>query len=152
MAKIVWAVFCQSAIIDRTTNNLSIINQFDELHPTPPPTLQQKKKSVAVAAFQCALACVWEREKPAISETVPVRIRLVGPDKRALPIAEAFVDLRKSRRSRLITNLPGLPIIGEGTYTFIYEVRFGTRWKRVTDVSISVSYAKVVRPEKPTQH
>lgn len=150
MAKVVFVAFCQAAVIDSMTNNLSIINQFDELHPSPPPALQ-KKKGVPVAALQCALASVWEREKPEISETLPVRIRLIGPNKASIPIVDTHINLKRTRRARLITNLPGLPIVGEGTYMFVYEVRFGTRWKRAGDVSFLVTY-NTARPSGSKHH
>jgi hypothetical protein len=151
MARIVLAVFCQSAIVDGLTNNLSIFNQYDEVHPSPPPEVQAKK-GVPMMAFQCALASVWERDREEISESVPMRIRLVGPQKKSLPITEGTVDLRKSRRFRLVTNLPGLPVIGEGTYTFLFEVRLGNRWKRVGDTSLFVNYRAPALATKAVQH
>lgn len=151
MAKTVWAVFCQSVIIDGSTNNVSIINQLDQLQTAPPPEMPNKK-GVPLMAFQCALVCVWERDRPEISETVPIRIRLIGPDKKSLPIGVGTIDLRKNLRSRLITNLPGLPVVGEGRYTFVYEIQLGSRWKRAADVSVLILYQKATRAKKPTQH
>lgn len=152
MAKIVWAVFCQSAIIDGMSNNLSIINQYDKLHPPTPPPGVADKKGVAVMAFPCALASLWERDDHDISETIPMRVRLIGPGKRSLPIAAGSIDLSKSPRSRFITNMPGLPIVGAGTYTFVYEIQMGARWKRVGDVSFQVTYQKASRDEKQVKH
>lgn len=141
MARVVLAVFCQSAIIDSSTNNLSIINQFDEVHPTPPPeNFLREKNGVSMMSFPSYLACVWERDKPEISEVVPLRIRLISPTKRVFSIAEATMDLRKHRRARLLTQMPGFPVSGEGTYTFVYEIRRGNTWKRAAEVPLWLTF------------
>lgn len=146
MARVVLAAFCQSAIVDRTTNNLSIINQLDELHPPPPPDRAQRGKGGVVRmAFQCALVSVWEREKPQISEAAPLRIRIVTPGKKSIDIAQGTIDLRKHRRARSVIQMPGLPIDGEGRYVFIYEVRRGNTWKRTVDVPLLITFAAVGR-------
>src|SRR5690349_20048874 len=121
MAKLVWPVFCQQAVVDQFTNNLTIINQLDELHPPRPPKdavtrTGDKKKTRLLASVQTTLVSIWERSVPSISEGSEFTADLIGPNREALAQFRGNLDFRKHRRSRQIGGIPALPLVGEGTY------------------------------------
>jgi hypothetical protein len=145
MAKLVWSVLCQQALIDRQTNNLSLINTIDEVHPARPqqeiPKVLNGKKVLPIIPMTCSLVTLWERDRLTISESASVRASLVGPDGKTLLKIEAVIDLRKSIRARVLANLPGLPVAGNGTYKFVLRLRSGVTWRRVGQLSYEFSYA-----------
>jgi hypothetical protein len=148
MPKLVWAVFCQQAIVDQMTNNISVINQLDMLNPARPPQLPKnatkgtgKKKAGVLAGFTCSVVSVWEREKPTLSESSELRIDLLGPKRQQLGRFSAPLDLRKHRRVRQLGNMPGIPLVGEGTYRFVFRCRYGVKWRRAGEVTFEVNYS-----------
>jgi hypothetical protein len=149
MPKLLCAVFCQQALVDQFTNNFSIINQIDELKPIRPgpqsPT-PKGKKARALAVIQCALVSIWERDKPTLSESSELLIELRGPKRESLAKITAVLDLRKHRRVRQIGNIPGIPLVGEGTYRFILRCRDGVRWRRAGEVTFQIAYGDTAPP------
>jgi len=143
MAKLIWGVYCQQAIVDRTTNGLTLINQLDEVHPPRPPdnlTGPNGKKAIPLAPFPSVVVTVWERDNRRLSEIVHVQGVLIGPNKKSLIKFEQRIDLKKTPRGRLFGNLPGLPLVGQGTYRFVFRARKGTSWKRAGEIPFEVIY------------
>lgn len=147
MAKLVWAVFCQHAIVDRVTNNVSVINQLDMLSMQRPPQLPsvsarnaKGRKVRTLAAFPCTVVTVWEREKPTVSEGAEFAVDFLGPKREPLGKFGAFLDLRKTRRGRHIATVPGIPLVGEGTYHFVLKCRHGVKWRRVGELTFQLTY------------
>jgi hypothetical protein len=147
VAKLVWAVFCQTAIVDRATNNVSVINQLDTLSmQRPPQSVGVVAKNAAgrkvrtLAAFPCTVVTVWERDKPTISESSELAVDFLGPKREPVGTFRASVDLRKTRRARLMANVPGIPLVGEGTYRFVLKCRHGVKWRRVGELTFQLSY------------
>lgn len=149
MPKLLWAIFCQQAVVDRFTNHVSVINQFDEIHPVRQGAQKAKVQGGAkpriVAAFQCALVSLWEREKPTRSESTELKVDLVGPKSERLAQFKALLDLRKHARTRQLTNMPGIPLQGEGTYRFILRCRDGIKWRRMGIVTFEVKFQELPR-------
>lgn len=148
MPKLVWSVLCHHGIVDKFTNNLTVVNQIDQLNVPPPPVPMvssvRVKKSNGVKAvllpISLCVVTVWEREKRAISEVAKGRCTLIGPTKQRLAVFEFDVNLRKTLRARFLGSLPGLPVSGEGTYRFLLQVRRGAGWLRVGEVTFDVNY------------
>jgi hypothetical protein len=152
MPKLLWAIFCQQAVVDRFTNHISVINQFDEIHPVRPqaaaaqkPKAQGGAKPRVAAAFQCALVSLWEREKPTRSESTEMKVDLLGPKREKLAQFKVILDLRKHARTRQLTNMPGVPLAGEGTYRFVLRCRDGVKWRHTGVVAFEVKFQEPPR-------
>jgi hypothetical protein len=143
MPRLVFALFCQQPVVDQFSNNISIINQFDEITIMAPPAVPvrlQGKKARLFAPMQCSILSVWEREKPTISETTELKVTLQGPKREQLAEIRAQLDLRNHPRMRQLGNLPGLPLAGEGKYTFVLRYRDGVRWRKAGEVTFQLKH------------
>lgn len=148
MPRLVLSLFCQQVVVDQSTNNLSVINQYDELLSAPPPaSLGMDKTKTVVAPLQCALLTIWERSKPEIAESSSMVVQLFSPAGKKVAEFSFHLDMRKFKRVRSIGNLPGLPVVGEGVYKFVIRARHGTKWKRAGVVTYTLKYV-VPEPAK----
>lgn len=144
MARLVWAVFCQQALVDKFSNTLSIINVLEELHVSRPPEPASRNARPA-AQMQCAVVSLWERTNPTEPESGKVRLRLVGPDGKKQLEALQLIDLTAYRRTRLIVELPFIPVVGEGIYRIDVYAGSGDVLRKAG----SISYELHVRDSVP---
>jgi hypothetical protein len=147
MAKLNWVIFCERAVIDSASNSLSVMNVLDEVHAMR-PTADQIKAAAGrpmATALACAVVTYWERSKPKRAENGQMMLRLINPKgKTLIESLTQSLDLRKAFRSRLIANLPALPIDSEGTYLWRVYLRSKRQWKPVGEVSFVFGYLESV--------
>jgi hypothetical protein len=151
MAKFSCGVFCERAVVDATTNNISLINVLDEFHPPqpkPPPATDATapKKMMPLYHYICAFVSFWERtdsDKP--ERPCRVRTRLHAPSGKKLIEMIHDLDLSEFPRARLIGHLPGVPVPEEGVYVWrvAYE-RSKDRWVAGGSVRFSMSFIRTV--------
>lgn len=145
--KVYWALICQTSIVDRDTNNISLINVIEEVAvPATPPVPLQAESQVPEQAWPALFEVValWARSDMKVSESSEGRIRLVDPDDNTVLTSSPYlVDLTTFLRTRIRTRFPGLPYRGtplpEGVYKFVIEERQEDEW-----VPRSQAYLRVV--------
>ena len=118
---IVWGVFCQSAIVDRYTNNISLVNIIEELKLEALPPIKEGDEKTPAVAVDARLVTLWIRSDMEKSERGRGRIRIIYPTGESSFGPEFDIDLSEFLRLRQISNIPALPIKGEGQYKFILE-------------------------------
>lgn len=143
MVKLNWAVFCERAVIDSTTNSLTLMQILDEIHPSrPPPEILKEAAGRPIAAqFTCAIVTLWER--PSIKDaTSPaeVKIELFDPKNNLVIQAQQMLDFKSALRSRMLANLTALPVHLEGTYVWRISLSTSRRWKPSGEISYQLSY------------
>ena len=121
MARFTGLWFCERVIVDAATNNVSIFNILDEIHPQLPSEGDRAKaprNAKPAVAFMCSVVSFWARddiEKP--ERRAPnVRVQLRSPKGKKLIEVTHQLDLATYPRARLIANLPALPVPEEGVY------------------------------------
>ena len=143
MAKLNWVVFCERAVIDSATNSLSIMNIYEELHPTPPTKeqIEAARGTTIGAALPAALVTHWERSHASRAErATQIRLRLVAPNGSKQIEATQHLDFGSAKYARLVANLLGLPIGQEGTYLWRVHIRSGSTWKLMGQISYDLIY------------
>jgi hypothetical protein len=146
MARLVWAVFCQQALVDRFSNALSIINVLEEVHVIRPPEVTGKNVKPAVQ-MQCAVVSLWERDEPSTVESGRVRLRLISPDGKKLLDAFQQLDLATHRRTRLIAELPIVPVAGEGIYRIELHAGTGEVLRKAGSIGYELHYREPLLPK-----
>lgn len=147
MPNLIWAVFCERAVVDSSTNNVSLLNVIEELHPAGPTPEQIKEAAGRVigAAFPCVLVSNWERSDLDRPEITTVRLRLVDPRGKTVIEVRQALDLKKNARARLMANLPGMPVGLEGRYLWRFHVARGPAWKDAGSLPIYLKYVESER-------
>ena len=139
--KNIWSVLCQNAIIDKDTNNVSLLNVVEEVHiPTEPPPESIVGTSKASMSPSFELVTLWRRSDPEVPEKGSARVRVVLPGKKVHILATFEVDLTKFLRVRNRLHIYGIPRGGEGIYKFVVERKQGTKgWSREAEVPLGVT-------------
>jgi hypothetical protein len=142
MAKLELFLICERALVDATTNNLSIVNILEEVQ-TQPPKLPPDAIAAGrqpLVALQLTILSVWNRSGHAAREQARARIQIKSPKGKKLGEASVALDFSKFERIRAMLPLPGLPLDGAGRYIFSADLGFGSRWRRVGTVALKVTY------------
>lgn len=122
--KVVWALLCETTIVDRDTNNVSLINVVDEITvPAPPPQGPLGSVIERIEILDLHLAILWARSNPDVPERGEARITVVAPDGSISVSPEVAVDLSQSQRMRAVGHLLDSPFPNwqEGQYLFKIE-------------------------------
>lgn len=125
----IWAIICQTSIIDKDTNSVSLINVIEEIiTPANPPVVKNSPSyegKVYLAQELFELVILWSRSDADVPERGEARIRLVTPKGNQTTITTGEVDLTRYLRLRVRTHFPGLPYAEdfEGIYNFVIEAR-----------------------------
>ena len=136
MIKHVWSVLCSKAILDKESNNFSLINVLEQIN------LRKEIKLPAVVPIEFHLVTLWMREsvdKPAKGQA---RVILKTPSNETLEALTYEIDLESSERHRANLTMHGLPISEVGYYYF--QVKFrpegSARWKTAAQLPLKVTY------------
>jgi hypothetical protein len=127
MTKLNFSILSEDVLIDQATNNVSILNQIEQLNAPSLPVAVQKM--VILAAF----------ERDGNDESIDVKISVVLPSGKSTQIAELPVKFQGKKRARLLARLNGFPIQEFGTHCFVlmWEAK-PSRNKGKAEISLEV--------------
>ncbi len=119
MAKLLWAVTCQSTITDKDTNLLSMINVVNGLttHKLPrdlPPL---------------CLATLWERGGDRPEDLVAIRLCLHRPSGKEYQLIETSDITFTTDFHRVNFNLSGLFVEEPGRHEIRVKLKSGNQWR-----------------------
>lgn len=140
MAKHQWSIVCDQAIVDRFTNNLTIVNIIEQVSLTIQRTGKASEAtSSPVVLVDFKVVSLWHRSEPSVEEDGKARIRLLSPSGKPLaPDSELRIELTGDKlRTRNILNCRGIPIRETGEHQVqIQQLQKNGRWK--TDATIPI--------------
>jgi hypothetical protein len=117
MARHVWSVLCEKTELQEPSKSLSLHGVIEQLSAFPVPADDLIGR--ALLAFPMTLACAWARSNRDAPETAGQRVRLLGPDRRALDVWDEELDLSGLRNLCIHrTAFPGIRFAGLGSYEF----------------------------------
>ena len=146
MIEHIWSVLCTRSLIDKRSNNLSLIEVVERLSVTGAPP-----NSVAPVGME--LVSMWARSVSDQPARARAKVRLLAPD--GVQIGDTIpyeVDLTSHARSRNISIMGGLPIRGSGNHLFLVEVEDGDRWVTVAKVPLEVIIQAEEAPSTPSSN
>ncbi len=146
--RVLYALLCQRAIIDRDSNNVSIFNVIEEMGIPPQEALTVSSNTPVqfghLIGFE--LLALWARTAEDVPEEGTGRLQLFLPDRDEALITRTFpLDLSQFLRTRQPIAFPGLPEAVGGTYRFVLSVSSNGEWEWQFEVPLRV----VVQPEEP---
>jgi hypothetical protein len=144
LLKVIWAVLCERAIIDRDTNNVSLINVIEEIAISvqPPEGAPDEASDGRLVLANMELVVLWVRSDLEVPERGYGRIRVIAPDEREAPTHENEVDLTQYLRLRTRIRLTSLPMRGSGVYRIKIEGRAppSSEWTEEFDLPLRVVF------------
>lgn len=121
MAQHVWSVLCQHPVVDKRTNRVSLLNTTEQVTVLDPEQILRKKSASDNEWLNHELwvASLWRWSKKA-PEEARTCVRIFDPSGDRVKGEDQWteIDFTKSPRARTFLGLPGVPLQGEGTYTF----------------------------------
>ena len=142
MAKVDWVILCERAVIEAPpggTISLAAILESVTM-PAPPPEITEKKGQLFGVPFRFYVVQQWLRAQPKISERVPARLMLKAPNGKEFGIAEFSVDLTAAPKARVISQVGGFPLAGEGTYRCLVQAKRGKGWRTLRETEFNVVF------------
>jgi len=136
MARLEWVILTERTIIEAQSNAASLLSIVETVTiPTPPPlpgAADGQNAPPFFVPFRFYVNQQWVRSKLDRNETVETRCLLLAPDKKSYATAFAIVSMEgKFVRNRVVGQIPGFPLKGEGEYSVLVQLRSGKRWRTV---------------------
>lgn len=137
MIKHVWSVLCQQSIINRDSNNISLIEVIEQLS-IEGRLIDSKDEKPKLLPLSFNIVSMWIRknlDEPADSKA---NIILFSPNDKELSRKEVHIDLSEYQRFRTISRINGLPFSGYGQYKFVIKVLKEEDWGTVARLPLSI--------------
>lgn len=142
------AILCNSSIIDRDSNNVSIFNIIEEINVKPEGIFKQniKGKEEEIIPFPFEFFTVWERSDDINKELITnIKTSITcpnGEEKEYIEFPFSF-ELGK-KRMRLKIKTGGLPFTGYGTYIFNVFIEENKKFNLVNQIPIDIK-AEIIK-------
>lgn len=118
MAEHAWSVLCYKGCVDRFTNQISLLDVFEELVIDPDEAVPTGE----MLPVRLSLVTLWIRSEPERPEKGKARIRFQTPaGSTAREEYELDVDLESGLWGRTILRMVALPFSGDGLYRFTVD-------------------------------
>ena len=135
MIRHVWSVLCSRSVIDKDTNNVSIHDVIEQIG------IQGEPKPDGFLAMPFEIISLWTRDASNAPIEGSERISVITPSGNESIAAEVQLDLTKVERHRHRVKFGGLPIVEEGNYYFLVELKYGdTEWNEVAKLPLKVLF------------
>ena len=146
--KVLWSILCGGISIDRETNNISLFNVIEQIKPgavfevpeaaeAPPEAIDNPPQ--VISSLSMRSVTLWARTNLDTPETGQGRHKLVPPTGEPSVSNPYKIDLTKFKRTRVITNFPGLPSRGPGQYVVVVELEQAKgEWATLFELPIEV--------------
>ena len=149
--KVVWAILCKDTIVNRDTNNMTLVEVIEELNVVASPPQGTPVPELGFSAvLDLHLVSLWVRTEPSVPEKGQARFKAVTPKGREVVTAEAEVDLTEGPRLRADGHLleSPFPFSDDGTYFFKIEMRTPeSDWEEVYELPLWVQIQDHRAPE-----
>jgi hypothetical protein len=141
----IWSVLCQKSIIDKASNNISLVDLVEEIHISSELVEGAEKDLKALSRVPMYWVTLWARSDPEKPEKNWVKDTIISPSGKTIGGKEYEVDLQEYKRNRRIRSVPIPPSNEQGIYYLQSRLRIEGRkqWKKVAEVPIEVIVDKV---------
>jgi len=139
-----YGLICENAIIDQQTNQLSILNVYDDFG-------YQGELPITVPSLTIVTGWSIEPDEVGQGRKTSVRFRFENGSESVNNIFANEYELvfeGQKRHMRLLYQLRGFPLESEGMHTFLIETKDGEEWQDAGKISFLVN--KQLDPENVT--
>ena len=138
MARHIWTVLCESSVVDKDTNIVSLFNALERITLIDLPEEEDWPINVPVNFH---LVTLWLRSHLETPEESRARVTIEGVDQAKRVFEPYGINLTGDFiRFRQIVRFSGLQLGGLGVVWFIIELGEGDDWKEVARVPLEIRY------------
>jgi hypothetical protein len=136
----VWTVLCSRAVIDRTSNNVSLENVLERVR------IEGQREPDTMLPMPLDVMTLWTRALPDEPCQGRMRLETLLPSGKKFGEFTGVVNLQNTMNYRSLVHLPGLPLAEAGRYLFVVYLQQpdATEWTQVATIPLSV----VIEPPK----
>lgn len=140
MAVHIWSVLCSRVVIEKETNQASLVGTIEGLTVELAQPLPQAGGVPLFVPFGMDLVSLWERSAQDKEEMATFRCKLTAPNGDVLADVKESIDLSAAgTRSRTIMRVGSFPLTGEGTFHFTISLKKGKGWVRVARLPLEIT-------------
>lgn len=153
MAEHIWSVLCDRSVIDKYTNQISLLNVIESIRITVEEGGAKKIRAEAektgrspVFGHKMQLVTWWVRSDPDVPETIEIQIANYSPsgERGGVPVS-GRVDLVHHRSYRIQVEIGGVAYKGDGLYWIVVERRGQRGWEPVSRLPVNISLIEAPR-------
>lgn len=135
MIEHIWTVVCSRAVVDQRSNNISLENIIEQVSvagaPAPGTGLR----------FPLDVMSLWTRADLSEPDQGQGRLRFLSPSGETIAEREFEINVSGDiKRYRANIHLEGLPLKGEGQYTFHTDFWDGSEWREVASIPLEIVF------------
>ncbi len=137
MIQHVWSVLCTKSVVDKETNNISLIEVLEQVSVVGPPVPERER---GVIPINCELVTLWSRSRDNQPARGRARVTLRGPSGEVVVNQESEVDLSVYPRTRVRWMWTVIPFREPGCQTIGVELRVEgeAEWRDVSKVPLHI--------------
>ena len=144
MARHIWSLPCREAIIDRSSNSLTLVGVLEEIQVTIAKPADAPSDPPPVGTLDFVVVSHWIKAEEPDVEDMKLRSRFYAPSGKLLGQSEHPFSFKGHRRARNVLNIRGLPLPEEGQYTIELQEPAGeSRWRTVAKLPLDVKIKTV---------
>lgn len=132
--KLILAALCHKAVIDRESNQLSLIDIIDRIQFR----IRGTPSFPAGIPFRGDAVAVWQRDEGEAPTRAYTRVRILGPDRAPLGEFISEVDLESADRTRAVGHFDGFRIAGTGRHYIEFAGRTAAQSEFTVGNEVSV--------------
>lgn len=151
MIKNIYSILCESSIIDKDTNNLTINNVLEQLkinvafNGKQPP--QDSLKINIPIKYE--FISLWKRDNITQNETHEIELTISDPNNNLIQsFPQKFQFEKGLNRHRSIFKITGFTATISGTYKFNIKIKVDNTFKEFAEVPLEVD---IIKTNQPTQ-
>jgi hypothetical protein len=138
MAEHLWSVLCSRVVIDKETNQASLLGTMEGLTVVLAAPLPKGEGRPLLVPYSMDLVSLWERSERDKAETATLRVRLTAPDGTVLGgDQEHRIDLSGGTRFRSVVRVESFLLADAGVFHFTVSLQ-KKRWVRVARLPLEV--------------
>ena len=132
----VWTVLCSRAVVDKTSNNVSLQNVIEQLAVEAEPT------QGALIPIRPQVVVLWARSQPDTPVRGRARMTFRGPSGKSFGSIESEINLSEHERFRSIGTLQGFPVEEAGRHWIITELseEGESEWREVDRIPLTLIF------------
>ena len=140
--KVVWAILCKNTIVNRDTNNMTLVEVVEEINVVAePPEESTADEPGFSTVLDIHLVTLWTRTDPSVPEKGQARFTVLTPKGRTVSSSELEIDLTEGPRLRADGHLleSSFPFSNDGIYLFKIEAKATeTQWEEMYELPLWV--------------
>ena len=141
----VWTVVCSKSVVDKETNNVSLLEVIEQLTFEGP----EEPKQVTNLPFLGEIVSLWSRAQKDENPLGTGKIVIEDNAGAGIGEVEFQIDLREFQRARTILKFNAMPFKASGTQVFHIQYKFGgaDEWKTAAKVPVEMTFKVVEVPQ-----